>query len=383
MNIFEKQKLRLTIKSPVHIGSVEQKITPFEYIEHKGYVYHLSEEKLSEFLLNTKLLNLYLNRVQNEGHRFRIHAFLKEHNISLSENKLLHLSNSRKAKLKTNALELTEYRPFIRDAFNKVYIPGTSVKGAIRTAILYHSLKEFKTKNPAGFSTQVEQRIIKDIDERKNKKFFFQWAIKKWLEGFVLGNKERSPNTDWLRMLHVSDAYPVSPIETIVIPINILKKENTWTYKKERSGKTTTIWVEAIPKNIEFEFEVTGDTRLLEDFKRTNKNIMLPDDLQKIYDIVTHWAEDIFNFERKFLNGCPLRKWYETNNANFRVGFGSGMISTTILMLLEPDTRKKVRNYSGQNRELDEAPKSRRVWSNNNSLIPLGWAVLEVKHGSL
>jgi len=378
MSIFEKQKLRLTNKSPVHIGSVEQKITPFEYIEHKRYVYHLSEEKLSEFLLGTKLLNLYLNRVQNEGHRFRIHAFLKEHNISLSENKLLHLSNSRKAKLKTNALELTEYRPFIRDAFNKVYIPGTSVKGAIRTAILYHLLKEFKTKNPAGFSTQVEQRIIKDINERKNKKFFFQWASKKWLEGFVLGNKAGSPNTDWLRMLHVSDAYPVSPIETIVIPINILKKENTWTYKKERSGKTTTIWVEAVLENTEFEFEVLWDNKLLEEFRRANNKISLPDNLANVLQVVSDCSKDVFNFEKNFLKDSQLQNWYNKNSANFRIGFGSGMISTTIAILLDPETRKKVRNYAGLNRGNDIAPKSRRVWNNNNTFIPLGWAVLEV-----
>ena len=378
MSIFEKQKLRLTNKSPVHIGSVEQKITPFEYIEHKRYVYHLSEEKLSEFLLSTKLLNLYLNRVQNEGHRFRIHAFLKEHNISLSENKLLHLSNSRKAKLKTNALELTEYRPFIRDAFNKVYIPGTSVKGAIRTAILYHSLKEFKTKNPAGFSAQVEQRIIKDINERKNKKFFFQWASKKWLEGFVLGNKAGSPNTDWLRMLHVSDAYPVSPIETIVIPINILKKENTWTYKKERSGKSTTIWVEAVLENTEFEFEVLWDNKLLEEFRRANNKISLPDNLANVLQVVSDCSKDVFNFEKNFLKDSQLQNWYNKNSANFRIGFGSGMISTTIAILLDPETRKKIRNYAGLNRGNDIAPKSKRVWNNNNTLIPLGWAVLEV-----
>jgi len=65
-------------------------------------------------------------------------------------------------------------------------------------------------------------------------------SFEKWLEDFVLERidsnrkaKTRCPNTDWLRMLHISDAYSSNNIETVLTPANILKKENTWTYKKE------------------------------------------------------------------------------------------------------------------------------------------------------
>jgi len=73
-----------------------------------------------------------------------------------------------------------------------------------------------------------------------------------------------------------------------------------------------------------------------------------------------------------------LESWYKNNTSSFRIGFGSGMVSTTIAMLLDDNLRKKVRNYAGLNRGNDIAPKSRRVWVKNNNPIPFGWAMLEI-----
>ena len=63
--IFEIKKVRLAIKSPVHIGSVEQRLTPFEYIQRGNYVYHISDEKLSLYLQSKDLIDAY---VRSEEH---------------------------------------------------------------------------------------------------------------------------------------------------------------------------------------------------------------------------------------------------------------------------------------------------------------------------
>lgn len=381
MSIFESKTLRLITKSPIHIGSVDQKITRFEFTHQGQYVYPISEERLSIFLQKKNLISQYISAIERDGNRFNLADFLRNQRINLRNEDLEELSNKRKIKVLADASRMQDFKPFIRDGFGTPYIPGTSIKGVIRTAILYSILKTFKNENPREFLRIVEQRISQDIDydsKRKNKKRLFQWGNEKWLESFVLQNKEKCPNTDWLRMLHISDAYVSENIETVLIPANILKKENRWTYKKEYSGQNTTIWVECVPENTVFEFKASWDKRLVDDFKRHNNNINLPDNLDRILDNIIQWARDILDFEKDFVKGNFLENWYKNNTFNFRIGFGSGMVSTTIAILLSEDLRKKVRNYAGLNRGNDIAPKSRRVWLKNNNPIPFGWAGIEI-----
>lgn len=381
MSIFETKKLRLITKSPIHIGGIEQKITRFEFIHQGQYIYPVSEERLSIFLQKKNLISEYVSAIERDGNRFNLIEFFRNQRINLKVEDMEELSNKRKIKVLADVSRMQDFKPFIRDGFGIPYIPGTSIKGVIRTAIFYNTLKNFKQNDFEQFKKIIEQKISNDIDadyKKKRKKQLFQWANEKWLEDFVLGNKRRSPNTDWLRMLHVSDAYSPNNIETVLIPVNILKKENSWIYKREYSGQNTTIWVECIPENTVFEFEVVWDKRLTDDFKSNNGNIDLPDNLESILDSINQWARDIFDFEKEFARGNTLENWYKNAISNFRIGFGSGMVSTTVAILLSEDLRKKVRNYAGLNRGNDIAPKSRRVWLKNNNPIPFGWAVIEL-----
>lgn len=379
-SFFEKKKIRLIVKSPIHIGGVEQKLTPFEYIHQGQFVYQISDEKLALFLNEKGLIDAYIAAVDREGHRFRLLDFFKDNKVTLTEDDLTAISMGRKTRLLGEGLQ--DYRPFIRDGFGKPYLPGSSIKGVIRTAILYNALKVFKEKDPEAFKETIEKRILDKINSdtrKKQKKFISKEINEQWFENFVLGDKHGLPNTDWLRLLRVSDAYSKIPIETILIPVNILKKDRDWNYKEEGPQRKTTIWIECIPENAAFEFEIIWDKNLLEEFKKKNRDIKLPQSLEDVFKNVKTWSADIFNFEKEFLKDNALKKWYEENAiSNFRIGFGSGMISTTIAILLNEELRKKIRNYASQNRGYDTAPKSRRIWLKNNKPIPLGWAAIEV-----
>lgn len=383
-DIFERKKIKLTVKSPVHIGSVDQKITRFEYIQSGQFVYQVSEERLSRFLQKVNLIDSYISAVSREGNRFRLLDFLNQKRINLKENHLIDLSGHRRSKLVGDASQLTEYKPFIRDGFNNVFIPGTSIKGVFRTAILYTFLSSFRETNPQIFQQTINDKISKDIDFRKEKRIknknLFEWGIKKWFEGFKLSDSDitQSPHTDWLRMLHISDAYSSGDIETILIPVNVLKKEtHGWQYKRESSGNTT-IWVECIPENIVLEFEASWDKNLLDEFKKANNQMNLPKNIDEVMKNISKCSNDVIRFEKEFTDTHDLQKWYKNNTSNFRIGFGSGMTSTTIIMLLPDNLRKKIRNFAGKDKRDDIAPKSRRVWLKNNLPTPLGWAVLEM-----
>ena len=207
----------------------------------------------------------------------------------------------------------------------------------------------------------------------------FQWGVEEWLESFILEGKEKNPNTDWLRLFHVSDAYPESNFDTFIVPVNVLKKDGKgWQLKKESHDKQTTIWVECIPEDISFRFQLSWDKKLFNDFKTQNSRINLPKNIDELLVIINNWIIDVVKEEKRFLSNHSMAKWIENKKINFRIGFGSGMMSTTIFPLLSEELRKKIRNYAGLNRGNDEAPKSRRVWIKDGSYIPLGWAVMEV-----
>lgn len=374
-SIFEIAKVRIKTKSPVHIGSELGKISRFEFLVEGNFIYPVSEYKLSKFLLEKNLVQGYVNEIETQGNKFNLQLFLRNKKINLSENDLINLSNKRKIKVLGNSSSIMEFRPFIRDGFSNIYIPGTSLKGSIRTAILYDVLKKLKYSNENEFK-KIESEINKAIVERKKPKKFFEWAEKKFLQDFNLFSKRQEPNTDWLRMLHISDAYPIGDVQTILIPANVLKKEkNQFKFKQENSQRDTTIWIECIPEETIFEFEIMWDKTLIKEF--SNNHVNLPNNIEGVISAIQSFSRDIFDYEIKFLEGeNNLRNWYSKTKANFRLGFGSGMISTTVIMLVNEQLRKKIRDFAGQRRE-DEAPKSRRIWNNNNRYIPLGWSVLE------
>lgn len=189
--IFEKKRIRLKVKSPIHIGSVEQKLTPFEYIHQGQYVYQVSDEKLSLFLQQKNLIDSYVSGVSREGHRFRLLNFFRDNRITLTEADLINISFGRKTRLLGNGLQ--EYRPFIRDGFGKPYIPGTSIKGVIRTAILYNALSNYKAKDPAGFQRSIVDSIEKTEEFKFKKKSPFGWLQESWLENFSLLDKKNLP----------------------------------------------------------------------------------------------------------------------------------------------------------------------------------------------
>ncbi|WKZ18788.1 MAG: type III-A CRISPR-associated RAMP protein Csm5 [Candidatus Jettenia sp. CY-1] len=375
-DIFEKKRLRLKTVSPVHIGSVDQKLTPFEYIQQGEYVYQISDEKLSLFLLQKKLIDAYISAVDREGRTFRLINFFNEKRVRLTETDLLNISSGRKTRLLESGLQ--DYRPFIRDGFGNIFIPGTSIKGAIRTAMLYNLLSDYKNKGYEGFQKRIVEPIERTEQFRFKKKSPFEWVQEKWLENFTLQRKSNSPNTDWLRMIHVSDAYPANLTETNLVPITILKRETVgWRYKTENANQKTTIWAECIPQGTTFESDIIWDKKLLENFKKENNYLELPQSIDEVLNCTMKWADDIVNFEKSFTKGHNLENWYKNINANFRIGFGSGMISTTIAMLLPEKTRKLIRNLAGKDKGDDVAPKSRRVWVKDNQIIPLGWGLLE------
>lgn len=382
MLVFETIECKLITKSPIHIGSHEQQITRYEFVTEGNNLYPISDERLALFLQRKNLITEYCAEIEREGSRFVMAEFLKKKAVKPTSEELLELSAGRKLRVIGDVNQIQEYKPFIRDAFNNPFIPGSSIKGVLRTAVLYKILKSLKRDNPSKFKNEIENKIEQMINQDpqgKNKKEFFSWAEKRFLQGFNLLHKREQPNTDWFRIFKVSDAYSYEKVNTVLLPVSILKKEATWTYKYESEGKKTRLWIECIPEGVEFKFKINIDKNLINEFYKGTDNLNLPRSTTELLETLRDWAQDLVEFEKNFFSNHALKLWYERNPSNFRIGAGSGMISTTMIMLFDEKLRVKIRDYSGGPNPSSTAPKSRKVHERDNTNTPLGWCLLKVE----
>lgn len=77
-----------------------------------------------------------------------------------------------------------------------------------------------------------------------------------------------------------------------------------------------------------------------------------------------------------------LKDFYAGNSSDFRLGWGSGLMSTTVDLRLNDKNRGKVLSLMSRHPrdKCIEGPKSRKlVGTGNAPRYPMGWARLEVK----
>ena len=135
--------------------------------------------------------------------------------------------------------------------------------------------------------------------------------------------------------------------------------------------------------------EVSIDHEILDSFKRGGVTPPFSD-LKSLIKFCQDFAQAQWKAEQRFhathtsgagLNLGAIKTFYaDTDNktrATLRVGWGTGMLGTTVSLLLDEDTRVRLRNEvvsaDGGNRP-QPAPKSRRfVLENNQPAYPLGW----------
>ena len=77
-----------------------------------------------------------------------------------------------------------------------------------------------------------------------------------------------------------------------------------------------------------------------------------------------------------------IKDFYGATPASFRLGWGSGLLSTTVDMRLDDDNMGTVLNLINNNHNSGapiEGPKSRKLAGpDNNPHSPMGWANLEM-----
>ncbi|WP_230409960.1 type III-A CRISPR-associated RAMP protein Csm5 [Candidatus Kuenenia stuttgartiensis] len=287
-------------------------------------------------------------------------------------------------------------RSCIRNAFSQPYLPGSAIKGVIRTSIMYVILKRLNDTLRKKILTDFVQKKLLEYKKDPRGEQGYSWfkeRFKQWFaqrldeeifQKFVIKNNQKryDPHSDILRCIQISDSNSIDTGNLHLEEVKIFSADSA------KSPKDWSVFVECIPAGNEFTFQCKIDEWLLNKFKENNPSNSFGvafSELKKIlsnpFEAVNEMTSDLLREEESFFSQkLKLKNILNFGNEtpNFRLGWGMGLLGTSVAMLLPAETKQDLRNILFTDRGDSPAPKSRRIiTSNHSSYAILGWCVVE------
>lgn len=264
MNDFLESKMyKLTCIAPVHIGSGEQ-LKSFEYLYNRDrqQVYFLNNGKWAQFLVTRNLMEEFSSLLDRSGNvsRMNLWEWLKRKRF---HEKDCGLFVKRKASLQAELSDkkgtLNDIHTGICDGTGALYIPGSSIKGALRTGILFHLLEQ-----NSDIKSRVKARIMSALNgDMRGFKREAQKIIGD-LEKSLLEKKVQDGNKTFERKylagLQVGDAHVKKLVDSVV-----LQRYDVSTLKNATNhGNPLPLFWECIPAGSELFLRISIDKPMLQ-----------------------------------------------------------------------------------------------------------------------
>ena len=475
MTYLETSTYRLSTLSPIHIRAGELKYGEGT-IRVNNTVYVVDIPKLQSEVFRfggIRAVDTYTRIFSNPNAQTNIKQVL---------NQIGYDYRSNIKRISKGIICIPRGNSFMQSALGKYFVPGSSIKGAIKTAVLYHNVTQRIADGDLDFKTFVETQIARYRgmhDTREKRKFRESFAedmlrnafqskhpqesawidppidlnrfgeiittpgvegtIVKTLDGgeihlpldniqtnlkrkdliridtfgrhdgvkvvatytkikelptySITQNQSRrqepkGPFTDIFKAIKVKDAIieEASEVQTEDILFTSLNTHNQIARKK-MGGNTDCECFYG-----ETDIKISIDHNILESFKRAGATPPFSD-LTSLIGICRDFAEAQWKAEQRFLtaytdgsslNLGAIKEFYtdakNMDSVTLRVGWGTGMLGTTLSLLLDEPTRVDLRNdviSGGHHVRPEPAPKSRRFVSDNQQpAYPLGWIKL-------
>lgn len=346
-------EVKLTTLSPVHIGTEERLTAYVDYIYDDGYLYYIDYDKLGKRIASLpdsqEVMDNFVKVVRKQSDsksraQYDLQKFIEKNfktEDDLYRNKVpayTEVTEEVSAQIKSSG------RPFI---------PGSSVKGALRTAILAYHIRE------EGYNLKNQSR-----------------------GGYIGEDIFGEFNKDVMKNLQVSD--------TDKLASDMLEIATSRRYHLEEFSHQMTVQKEAIRKGAELKFSVHGKAydiserfSYLKPGKETEilkmANQFSLEFLKEELEIVSN-ITDLREIESKYKSLLNQAKEYQDKGegALLRLGSGKSFYNNVILNYYNKEDREKILRKIKDDEKVELFPKTRSVIIKNGKISDvLGWIKME------
>lgn len=357
---------KITTLSPVCILDEDGKrLSPYiDIIKDKDSIIELDKEKIINSIINdnrsfNRYLNILKNKSQNSIDKFTMQKLIEDKGLKIEN------ITYRKIQCKSSINNLIEVHSCMKSN-GKAYIPGSSLKGAIRTAILFNSSNE----------KQILERI--DYLEDLKPKIKCSTIKKSYVGEDVFRSKPNDIQSDKFKYLIVRDSERVK--SNLVIyearSINIFKNKN-----KSEIPLDMRMLLECIDIGEELNFQIVIKDEYFEKEKIFNyinefyEKVIAREieEVLRIYDVES--KNKLINEYSLLLEKIRLLK-RENSGFILRVGRLKGYFSNSITSQCKSETLSRITNiYKVKKRKkINEFPTTKWVVTNNENIDGLfGW----------
>lgn len=381
---YKKYALKVTVKTPVHIGNGR--------ILQSGYDHSIFDNqtwRIDENALLTKL------NVENAAEA-EIIAHQKP-TVFLEADKGHYMDESPFFLYRLPGTPLSSdksIREQIKNSFFLPYIPGSTLKGALRSALGWYAVQQKQ------YRPDVEK--IKDRHGRYKKKEFSGQEFDKDIFGRRPWDADGSdPNYDLMRALQIGDSAPMPRTSLMLVNAAVVRRSN------REPDKITSL--EALAVGTEIRMELKIDLQLFSrwaterGFHLANGDSNAQSWLTNFVEIARTYARQRIQEELRYFNSCSTEQTatakriyedfqnsethLEKNEFWIQLGWGIGWNGKTLGSNLRTSTelmKTIMREYrlSRNHPETtpDEYPLTRRlIYTEQRKLtVPFGWVLVEV-----
>lgn len=399
-----REKFFLNIITPVFIGS-NHYLSPYsDYFYFNNKVYYIFFNNLVEMIPNydvNKFLQNFYTILNSNKERFHLYEILRQLDIdpvSLATYAVPCLINPENRNIRETV-----------STSDKIFIPGSSIKGAFRNAILYDYLNNteegkesfdvfirklntvillYQGKQKEILNLESSGKNLKSYKEKQSLKRKIDFILHplrerintfiKFLESDLFGN---GPDFDFMKLLAVSDSNAIPKEQSIYI-----EEINRIRIRDKKIIGTTQV-AEVIKNKLRFEFSITLNTT----------NGFIPNlkyfsnlDIHNILKMVHAFSKDqirneidLYGNDRVFRNAVSFINGLLEHNNNaylIRIGANKTFLFNTISSLIPANSFRAFREIMriGENPFTGRLvrghfPSTQRFISSNNNFVTPGW----------
>lgn len=353
--------------SPVHIGNGRE-YGPSEF-------YHTQVEKtpvVARIDVNTFYSQLSDDRKDEFLEHLTDPSFkLQDYLLNVLKTVPEGITKYMSIKMSKNIVNINEHIK----TMGELYIPGSSIKGAIKTALMY---EKFSNKDIHSL-----KRIIKETNRGNFN--VSRGDYQNFERQFFSSDGKNASYHNIMKFLQISDT------STLKVPhihglATMKVKESGGAEWHKVHGHIMITHAETIERGRILECEIGSNINpiIFEKLGLSDKKDMI--EMEKIKSSIYNFSADYIDFELNFAQKYGLNfleKFYEDlmdlntlKKPLLRIGFGSGFLSTTIGLKVreaDPETYERIRRTFRRAYHY-EFPKSRKL---TEKKMPLGWIQLD------